>query len=107
MQLSDLWNWPPFMTVRRHNRIVTDLIAEAQKAIDGEYARAVREGRAQIHAWSAEANWNLFHGLPSPFDNGGTRTKAQARAALQEAEHVFNPSKTDLKEVPDARPVTT
>lgn len=106
MRRPDFWNWPPFMTVRRHNRIVSDIIAEAQKAIDGEHARAVREGRAQIHAWSVEANWNLFHGLPSPFDGGGTRTKAQARAALQEAEHVFTPGKTDLKEALDARTVT-
>lgn len=106
MRRPDFWNWPPFMTVRRHNRIVTDIIEQAQAAIDQEHARATREGRAQVHRWAVEANANLFYGTAnnSAYSGHGLPTVAAARgrAALQQAEHMFAPDKTDLKEAIDA-----
>ena len=87
----------PWMTLSRHDRIVAEmhhqhvsdmavLSEAAADAVDREYARATRDGRAQVHAWARDATWNVFHG-------------GQAQAAFQEAEHMFAPSKTDLSEV--------
>lgn len=97
MKRPDFWNWPPLMTVRRHNRIVTDIIEQAQAAINAEYARATQAGRAQVHAFAVEANWNIFHG-----DSSGGVTNPRAYATLQQAERMFAPDRTDLKEAIDA-----
>ena len=74
------------MLKKTHDRIYADELIVAQRAIDNEYARATREGRAQVHAWARDATWNVFHG-------------GQAQAAFQQAESIFAPSKTDLSEV--------
>ena len=97
MRKPDFWNWPPFMTVLRHNREITILAERYQEAINREHARATREGQAQAHAWARDVNANLFYG------SGGHPTiiAARERAALQQAEHMFHPARTDLKEVPD------
>ena len=96
MRRPDFWNWPPFMTVRRHNRIVTDIIKQAQVAIDQEHARATREGRAMVHTWAVEANHNLFYSSDSP------AIAPRAYAAFQEAERMFAPQPTTLSEVLNA-----
>lgn len=96
MRRPDWWNWPPFMTVRRHNRIVTDIIEQAQAAVNAECARAAREGRAQVHSWAVEANANVFCGSGSPITN------ARSYAAFQQAEHMFAPKPTYLKEAINA-----
>lgn len=83
----------PFMTKATHDRIIRhlDLQHEActdllRQYIDNEYARATRDGRAQVHAWARDATWNVFHG-------------GQAQAAFQEAERIFAPAKTNIEEV--------
>ena len=87
----------PWMTLSRHDRIVAEmhhqhvsdmavLSEAAADAVDQEYARATREGRAQVHAWARDATWNVF-------------TAARPRLAFQEAESIFAPAKTDVKEI--------
>jgi hypothetical protein len=104
MRRPDWWNWPPFMTVRRHNRILADVIAEAQKVIDSEYERATRAGRAQVHAWAREDTWDLFHGGREFGED--PRRQASSNNALQRAEHEFAPERTNLKEALDATEAT-
>jgi hypothetical protein len=76
------------MTKKRHDFVVTaynDRIDAAVRAIDREYARATRDGKAKVHDWAREATWNVFHG-------------GQAQAAFQEAERIFRPDPNPIKE---------
>lgn len=82
---------------RFHLRRVTGLVEQYQHKVDNEYVRARDEGQRQVHAWAVEVNANLFYGT-SPFNNmTGTQTM-RTRAALQDAEHQFRPTRTQLEE---------
>lgn len=101
MRKPDWWNWPPFMTVLRHNREITILAEQYQEVVGQEHARATREGRAQVHAFAREATWNIFYG-----DSGGGTTNPRAYVALQQAEHMFSPEQTNVKEATDRATAT-
>lgn len=85
------------MTVATHERYVRQIelhhetcVSMLQEAIDREYARATKEGRALVHAWAVDANYNVFtHGNP----------RGAAQAAFQEAERIFRPDPITVKEV--------
>lgn len=64
-----------------------------QGLVDNEYHRARTEGQAQVHHWATEVNYNVFYG-DHPW-NGTQRMRATA--ALQEAEHQFAPTRTQLE----------
>ena len=66
-----------------------------QGLVDAEYGRARQEGISQVHAWAREVNWNLFHGMP-PFGNMSGTQRQRTTAALQDAEHQFSPTRTQL-----------
>ena len=76
----------PFMLKKTRDAEIDILAGLMQEALDNEYARATADGRAKVHDWAREATWNVFHG-------------GQAQAAFQQAESIFAPSKTDIKEV--------
>ena len=81
--------WPFMLKKTRDAEI--DIIAHLmQEAVNIEYARAMADGRAKVHAWATEANYNVFN-------HGNARSAAIA--AFQEAEELFAPSRTDIKEV--------
>lgn len=80
----------PFMLKKTHEAEFDQLTAIYQEMADAEYARAVADGRAKVHAWAIEANYNVFN-------HGNARSAAIA--AFQEAEELFAPSKIDIKEV--------
>lgn len=96
MKRPDFWNWPPFMTVSRHNRIMTDVIAQAQAAVSQEHARATREGKTMVHRFMVDANAALYAA------EGTGVYVARVRAVFQSAEHEFRPVQTDVKEAIDA-----
>lgn len=74
-----------------------ELREDFQDKVDAEYHRARADGIGQVHRWAVEVNYNLFHGA-SPFNNmSGTQTM-RARAALQDAEKQFDPTRTQLAE---------
>lgn len=92
-----LW---PFMLKRTHARHVETfwelfrgLRDSYQGKVDAEYARARDEGQAQVHQWATEVNYNIFYG-DHPWN--GTQCM-RATAALQEAEHQFSPTRTQLE----------
>lgn len=90
MRKPDWWNWPPLMTVVRHNREITTMAKNFQEAVDNEYARATRDGRAKVRAWAVEACSNVFH-TASP--------ASAAQAAFQQAASIFAPDPVNIKEV--------
>ena len=65
-----------------HHQHVSDMAVlseAAADAVDQEYARATRDGRAQVHAWATDANVERVHGR--------NQIKPNARA-FREAEHI-------------------
>lgn len=87
------WLRWPLMTKDAHERELERVTGLMQEAVDNEFARACREGRAVVHQWATEANYNVFnHSNP----------RGAAYAAFQEAEHMFRPARTDVKEALDA-----
>ena len=59
----------------------------AQALIDAEYQRATIDGQAKVHRWAVEANYNVYtHARP----------ELAARAAFQEAEHMFAPDRITI-----------
>lgn len=115
----------PFMLRRTHETFVDDLKQhheslvqrlhvhfmdrmqtlrdDFQDKVDTEYTRARDEGRRQVHAWAVEVNYNLFCGT-SPFGNMQGTQRQRSAAALQDAEHQFAPTRTQLeapKEITD------
>jgi hypothetical protein len=83
----------PLITRKRHEAEVAHLRA----AIKTEYSRAMSEGKAKVHAWAREVNYNLFQ-----LDD--FRLKGAIRAALQQAELMFNPGISDVTTEEDRRP---
>lgn len=82
----------PFVTRTRLDRELALLTVSASDAIDREWSRATVEGRALVHAWAREVNYNLMT------ENNATAAKAKALAALQDAEHQFRPEPTSITE---------
>lgn len=80
-----------------HDRHLSMLRDRFQNLVDNEYIRARDEGRRQVHAWAVEVNSNLFYGT-GPFQNMATWQRPRVGAALQEAEHQFQPTRTQLEE---------
>jgi hypothetical protein len=88
------------MLASTHRRTVGEIKAkhdETISALDNEYIRARDEGRRQVHAWAVEVNSNLFYGT-GPFQNMATWQRPRVGAALQDAEHQFRPTRTQLEE---------
>lgn len=76
-----------------HQRYLAMLKDQYQAKVDAEYARARAEGIAQIHAWAVAVNYSIFQGQ----GDFSTRQRTWVRAALQDAEHQFKPSRTQLE----------
>lgn len=98
----------PFMLKRTHDRVlqeamdshdrwIDDLTKQYQAKVDAEYKRAMDAGKAQIHRWAVEVNYNLFHGT-HPFDNMTGDQRVRTRPALQQAEHEFNQPRKAITE---------
>jgi hypothetical protein len=80
----------PFMLKSTHEAEIDHLSAVWQEMVDQEFDRATAQGRAAVHRWAVDANYNVFtHGNP----------RGAASAAFQEAERMFAPVRPDVKEV--------
>lgn len=84
----------PLVTRGRHERET----AKLRDAIAAEYQRATLDGKKKVHAWARELNYNLFQ-----LDD--FRLKGAIRAALQQAEHIFNPGLSDVTPEADKQPI--
>jgi hypothetical protein len=85
----------PFMLKKTHRQMVDEMLEAYQQVIDQEYVRAMHDCRAAVHAWAVEATAEFFQ-----IDM--YRAKGAAVAAFQEAERMFAPNRTDVKEALDA-----
>jgi hypothetical protein len=81
----------PWVTRTRYEREIKLVSDSAAAAITAEYGRAMKAGRAQVHAWARDAAARFFY-----LDNH--RAKGAAIAAFQQAEHQFNPAPQTLSE---------
>lgn len=82
----------PLVTRKRHEREV-DLLT---KAVKNEHQRATQEGRAQVHNWAVDLNFTLF-------DMNAQMAVGRMRAALQQAETIFQPRRLTLDDIIDAK----
>lgn len=82
----------PIMTKAAHEAELRRIIDLMQSAVDREYIRATNDGKAKVHAWARDANYEIFQ------VSGGS-AKAVAIAAFQVAEHQFGPEPLTLSDV--------
>lgn len=61
--------------------------------IKHEYSRALKDGRAQVHAWSRDAATNMFYTDRGMGDD--PRARAVFTGAIQGAEKLFAPEKLE------------
>ncbi len=94
----------PFMTKSRHEQVVSLLNAQHYSnvqaylaVIEQEYARAIKDGNAKVHAFMRDANYNVFQ---------HPRPDVAIRAVFQQAEREFRPTPPTMKEEMDAIPAT-
>lgn len=73
----------PFMLKRTHD----DAIKFVWEIVDREYNRAMKDGKAQVHAFMREANANVYN---------HPRPEIAIRAVFQQAESEFGPPPTTM-----------
>lgn len=79
------------MTKARHDAEIRLTQYNAEQAINREYQRAMKDGRAKVHAWAIDSNYQMF-------SVDSTRAKSAAIMAFQEAERQFRPAPTTITE---------
>lgn len=84
-------HWP-FMLRRTHDCVVSELREEYTKCLEKayeecayEYDRAMKDGKALVHAWARDVTWRIFTSSDSHISH--------LRAAMQDAEKQFNPKR--------------
>jgi hypothetical protein len=77
------------MTKAEHEAEVDRITRVMERMIVQEYNRAMKEGKARVHAFMVEANANVFR---------SARPEAAIRAVFQQAENEFGAPRLTLSE---------
>lgn len=79
----------PLMLKRTHEADLKAAVTIMQSFVDREYARAVKEGNARVHAFMRDANARVFT---------HPRPEIAVRAVFQQADREFRPAPLSVAE---------